>query len=241
MTVYRQVAPTNTMVARNSYAEGVVEGLRKSIKQAERERALRREEKKRKLALRLEDLKREMAAPPEEQRVTAADVARKGKRNGGGGGLDKSAYDEDSDPLDGDSSDDDDDNDNTTREQQGDMGDMDDMDDMDEEEDDDDDDDDDARLARAAREQARRKAYLEAKMARVESRIVRSEKRASAEGALVVHQEKVAETLLKEAEIKVNKGKKLKARSGFDRAAYNKGVEDSKNIDLDRRAIDSEK
>jgi hypothetical protein len=235
MTVYRQVAPTNTMVARNSYAEGVVEGLRKSIKQAERERALRREEKKRKLALRLEDLKREMAAPPEEQRVTAADVARKGKRNGGGGGLDKSAYDEDSDPLDGDSSDDDDDNDNTTREQQGDM------DDMDEEEDDDDDDDDDARLARAAREQARRKAYLEAKMARVESRIVRSEKRASAEGALVVHQEKVAETVLKEAEIKVNKGKKLKARSGFDRAAYNKGVEDSKNIDLDRRAIDSEK
>ena len=236
MTVYRQVAPTNTMVARNSYAEGVVEGLRKSIKQAERERALRREEKKRKLALRLEDLKREMAAPPEEQRVTAADVARKGKRNGGGGGLDKSAYDEDSDPLDGDSSDDDDDNDNTTREQQGDMDDMD-----EEEEDDDDDDDDDARLARAAREQARRKAYLEAKMARVESRIVRSEKRASAEGALVVHQEKVAETVLKEAEIKVNKGKKLKARSGFDRAAYNKGVEDSKNIDLDRRAIDSEK
>ena len=235
MTVYRQVAPTNTVVARNSYAEGVVEGLRKSIKQAERERALRREEKKRKLALRLEDLKREMAAPPEEQRVTAADVARKGKRNGGGGGLDKSAYDEDSDPLDGDSSDDDDDNDNTTREQQGDM------DDMDEEEEDDDDDDDDARLARAAREQARRKAYLEAKMARVESRIVRSEKRASAEGALVVHQEKVAETVLKEAEIKVNKGKKLKARSGFDRAAYNKGVEDSKNIDLDRRAIDSEK
>ena len=189
-----------TTIARNSYAEGVVDGLADFIAEAEQERALRRKEKQERLAVKLEKLKSEMAAPANQQMIKAEDIKL------------KEVYD-DSDLE--DSSDDDIGDDCISRR----CGEY------------------DARWEDKTELWAKHQAFLESKIAKVESQISRSEKRASTEGALVLHQEKVAETVLKTAGIKVNKGKRIAPRAGFDETAYDKGKEDSKMIDLDRRAI----
>ena len=190
----------------------MVAGLKETVREAQQERAARRREKQRRWALKLEELKAEIAAPVDKQKVKAEDVKSM-----------KQAY-EDSDRDSSD--DDDDDDDNTTRDQQG-------------FDDDDDEFDEDAPLGRVvAAKQEKRKAFLERKIAKVQAKIGKSDKRAATEGALVVHQEEVAEEVLKKADIKVRKGKSYASRAGFDSSAYRKGKEDSKMIDLDRRAID---
>ena len=54
--------------------------------------------------------------------------------------------------------------------------------------------------------------------------------------ALVNHQEKVADEVLKERGIKLHKGRKRKSIN-FDRLSYDKGIIDSKEIDINQRAI----
>ena len=54
--------------------------------------------------------------------------------------------------------------------------------------------------------------------------------------ALVNHQEKVADEVLKERGIKLHKGRKRKSIN-FDRVSYDKGIIDSKEIDINQRAI----
>ncbi|CAB9503856.1 expressed unknown protein [Seminavis robusta] len=53
---------------------------------------------------------------------------------------------------------------------------------------------------------------------------------------LVDHGEKVAEDVLKEHEIKLRTGRKRKAIN-FDRKSFRKGIEDSKEIDINQRAL----
>lgn len=52
-------------------------------------------------------------------------------------------------------------------------------------------------------------------------------------------QEKVAETVLKQADIKLRKSRQASRRTGFVHSAFAQGVKDSSMIDLDRRAIRS--
>ena len=85
--------------------------------------------------------------------------------------------------------------------------------------------------------EAKRRAFIERKIAKVEAKLGKGELKARAEGALVVHQANVAETVLKSAGIKLAKGRRLAERSGFDADAFLKGKEDARNIDLDRRAL----
>ena len=61
---------------------------------------------------------------------------------------------------------------------------------------------------------ATRAAFLEKKMIKLTAKIGKSDKRASTEGALVLHQANLAETILKSADIKLEKGRKLPSRSG---------------------------
>jgi len=56
---------------------------------------------------------------------------------------------------------------------------------------------------------------------------------------LVNHNEKIAEEVLKEHDIKLKSGRKRKAID-FDRHSYDKGIEDSKEIDMNQRAIRDE-
>jgi len=56
---------------------------------------------------------------------------------------------------------------------------------------------------------------------------------------LVDHREKVAEEVLKERDIKLSTGRKHKPIA-FDSASYRKGIEDSKEIDINQRAIRDE-
>jgi len=57
--------------------------------------------------------------------------------------------------------------------------------------------------------------------------------------ALVDHSEKIAEEVLKDNDIKLSKGRKRKAIL-MDRSSYRQGVEDSKEIDINQRAIRQE-
>jgi len=56
---------------------------------------------------------------------------------------------------------------------------------------------------------------------------------------LVNHNEKIAEEVLKEHDIKLKSGRKRK-EIDFDRHSYDKGIEDSKEIDMNQRAIRDE-
>jgi hypothetical protein len=57
---------------------------------------------------------------------------------------------------------------------------------------------------------------------------------------LVNHQERVAKQVLKENNIKIRKAVKRKEISAFDHRSYHKGVEDSKEIDINQRALRDE-
>ena len=70
-------------------------------------------------------------------------------------------------------------------------------------------------------------------------RIEELEKEEQAAIVLVDHREKVAEQVLKENGIKLSKGRKRKAID-FDHRSYRKGIEDSKEIDINQRAIRDE-
>ncbi|GMI46195.1 hypothetical protein TrCOL_g1446 [Triparma columacea] len=202
----------DTTVARNSYAEGVVAGLAQSVREAERERAERRREKKDRWVKRLEGLKKEICRPVEEQEIKAEDVKVKMERE-----IDS----------DKDSSDDDDDAGWGVGGDDGGWGWG------------DSDDDDVPIVQQVKKQQERRKAYLEKKIERVERKLGRADSRASTEGALVVHQEKVAEKVLEKEKVKLKSARARVKRARVDMQAYGKGKEDSKNINLDRRAIDN--
>ncbi|GMH46434.1 hypothetical protein TrRE_jg10877 [Triparma retinervis] len=101
------------------------------------------------------------------------------------------------------------------------------------------DDDDVPIVSQVARRQEMRRAYLERKIERVERKLGRAEDRDATEGQLVVHQEKVAEKVLEEENIKLKSGRTRVKRARVDMKAYGKGKEDSRNINLDRRAIDN--
>ena len=62
------------------------------------------------------------------------------------------------------------------------------------------------------------------------------EKEESAALALMDHHERIAKDILKESNIKVYKASKRRALK-FDSQSYQRGIEDSKEIDLDQRAI----
>ena len=63
------------------------------------------------------------------------------------------------------------------------------------------------------------------------------EREARSATALVAHTEKVAESFLKEAGVKLSKKKHSYTQSAFRRASYDKGKEDSKTIDINQRSI----
>ena len=200
---------SGTTIARNSYAEGVVAGLQESVEEAQREEAKRQREAKERLTAKLLRLQTEMAAPFEEQKIKASDLASA-----------KCEYEE------SDEDDSSDDGENGTADQQG---------GSEEEE-------DGVPLGKmAVAAQQKRQMFLEGKIAKVAARLGKSDKRTQTEGALVVHQANVAETVLKTAGVKVSKRSACYAqRSGFDHLAYGKGKEDSRNIDLNRRALGGE-
>jgi len=70
-------------------------------------------------------------------------------------------------------------------------------------------------------------------------RIEELEKQNEAAIVLVNHREKVAEQVLKENGVKLSKGRKRKAID-FDHRSYHKGIEDSREIDINQRAIRDE-
>ena len=70
-------------------------------------------------------------------------------------------------------------------------------------------------------------------------RVEELEKEEQAALVLVDHNKKIAEEVLKEHDIKLSKGRKRKAID-FDCRSYNQGIEDSKEIDMNQRAIRDE-
>ena len=72
----------------------------------------------------------------------------------------------------------------------------------------------------------------------MQAKLGRFDERHKAEGALIVTQKNVAKQVLEKHSLKLRKGRTYRSRAAFDHAAFAKGKEDSKNIDLDRRAID---
>lgn len=219
---------SGTTIARNSYADGVVAGLTQSVKEVQRERERKQRRTKERLAAKLLMLQKEMAAPPEEwKKKNLSASGLKGAAAAMKKQTKKREYEE-SDEEEDDSSDDDDDysgggGGSGTTDRQG---------------DDSDDSDEDVPLGEIVMdEQQKRKGVLEGKIAKVEARLGKSDARATAEGALVVHQANVAEAVLKTADIKLSKASAYAKRAGFDANAYRKGREDSRNIDLDRRAL----
>jgi hypothetical protein len=85
-----------------------------------------------------------------------------------------------------------------------------------------------------ARKVQRKKELEEA----ARQRLHRLEEEQKVSGALVIHMENVAEKVLKNAEIKLTK-KKGHSRIETNRDAWSKGYADSKEIDLNQRAITS--
>jgi hypothetical protein len=73
----------------------------------------------------------------------------------------------------------------------------------------------------------------------LERRVKEMEKEQENSLVLVDHSKKVAKEVLEERNIKVRKGAKRKPIT-FDRTSYDKGVEDSKEIDINQRAIRDE-
>lgn len=71
------------------------------------------------------------------------------------------------------------------------------------------------------------------------SRIEELEKEEQAVLVLVDHNKKIAEEILKECNIKLTSGRKPKAIN-FDRLSYDRGIKDSKEIDMNQRAIRDE-
>ena len=70
----------------------------------------------------------------------------------------------------------------------------------------------------------------------LQSRVKELEEEQQAALVLVNHNEKIAEEVLKEHDIKLSSGRKRKAID-FDRHSYNRGIEDAKEIDMNQRAI----
>ena len=73
----------------------------------------------------------------------------------------------------------------------------------------------------------------------LQNRVEELEKEEQAALVLVDHNEKVAKEVLKEHDIKLSSGRKRKPIQ-FDRHSYDRGVEDSKEIDINQRAIRDE-
>mmetsp|Transcript_18802 Transcript_18802/g.46677 ORF Transcript_18802/g.46677 Transcript_18802/m.46677 type:complete len:598 (-) Transcript_18802:251-2044(-) len=73
----------------------------------------------------------------------------------------------------------------------------------------------------------------------LQNRVEELEKEEQAALVLVDHNKKVAEEVLKEHDIKLSSGRKRKPIQ-FDRHSYDRGVEDSKEIDINQRAIREE-
>ena len=69
-----------------------------------------------------------------------------------------------------------------------------------------------------------------------EAAVARLERKQSLQTALVMHTERIADQVLKEAGIKVHKGPAYK-RAEYHHASYQKGREDAKLIDLSQRAL----
>mmetsp|Transcript_6156 Transcript_6156/g.17532 ORF Transcript_6156/g.17532 Transcript_6156/m.17532 type:complete len:606 (+) Transcript_6156:1588-3405(+) len=73
----------------------------------------------------------------------------------------------------------------------------------------------------------------------LQSRVAELEKEEQAALVLVDHKKKIAEEVLKTSDIKLRTGRKRKAIE-FDRQSYDRGVKDSKEIDMNQRAIRDE-
>jgi len=73
----------------------------------------------------------------------------------------------------------------------------------------------------------------------LQRRVEELEKEQQAALVLVDHNKKIAEEVLIEHDIKLKKGRKRKAID-FDCRSYNQGIEDSKEIDMNQRAIRDE-
>jgi len=78
---------------------------------------------------------------------------------------------------------------------------------------------------------------LQAATKEAEKKVEALEQKEKAVHALVLHTEKVAETVLADAGVKLHKGRKRKKLSEHNYAAWKTGEEDAKDIDLDRRAL----
>ena len=96
-----------------------------------------------------------------------------------------------------------------------------------------------ARLPNSAETVAGTKQSSSSSFNENQKRLERMEKEEEAAIVLIDHREKVAEKVLKDNDIKVRKGRKRSAIC-FDRNSYRKGVEDSKEIDINQRAIRDE-
>ena len=83
------------------------------------------------------------------------------------------------------------------------------------------------------------KSKAELESIRRERRLKEIEKEQQAAIVLVDHREKIADQVLEDQGIKLSKGRK-RSRMSFDRRSYDQGIEDSKEIDINQRAIRDE-
>lgn len=73
----------------------------------------------------------------------------------------------------------------------------------------------------------------------LQTRVEEMEQEQEAAIVLIDHSEKIAQDVLKENNIKLSKGRKMKPIQ-FDSRSYGQGIEDSKEIDINQRAIRDE-
>jgi len=70
-----------------------------------------------------------------------------------------------------------------------------------------------------------------------ERKLAKVEAVAVTETALVLHKQNVQKSALEESGVKLHAGRKRQQRKEFNAAAWQKGKKDSKEIDLDQRAL----
>jgi len=83
------------------------------------------------------------------------------------------------------------------------------------------------------------KSKVELEQAQRVRRLQEIENQKQAAIVLVNHREKIADEVLKDEGIKLHKGRK-RSRMSFDRRSFHKGIVDSKEIDINQRAIKDE-